>query len=113
MYDSTDLKKAHLLSYIKFRFTCQPQPEEQEEGRLVPRLEDKQIISSERCVIQVKDHQDYFLSFHKNLRERKGKTLCAWRARPAVRENTAEARPGVKPCTQLQITQLHLYHLYS
>lgn len=51
MYDSTDLKKAHLLSYIKFWFIRQAQPEEQEEGRLAPRLEDKQIISSEGCVI--------------------------------------------------------------
>lgn len=33
VYDSTDLKKAHLLSYITFQLVHEAQPEEQEEGR--------------------------------------------------------------------------------
>lgn len=58
MYDSADLKKAHLLSYIKLQFVHQAKPEEQEEGHFVPRLEseDRQIVSSDGHVAYVTGH---------------------------------------------------------
>lgn len=35
MYDSTDLKKAHLLSYTKYQFVHKVEPEDHKEGPFV------------------------------------------------------------------------------